>query len=296
VTRVLILGGAGMLGHRLYLAARDRFTTMTTIRSWASLGEAATLFERSDVIEGVDAMHVDSMVSAFVAARPEVVVNCIGLVKQRREAKEPLAALGINAVLPHRLAALCAASNARLIHLSTDCVFSGTRGRYSESDYADADDLYGRTKLLGEVSTGGALTLRTSMIGRELGRGTGLLEWFLAQGDRAPGFTRAVFSGLTTSVLANLICDLIEHHPGLDGLYHVAAEPITKYDLLRLVSGAFGRATIVEPTEGPSVDRSLNGHTFADAVAFTAPSWPQMVSQLAADPLPYERIRTHDDA
>jgi dTDP-4-dehydrorhamnose reductase len=296
VTRVLVLGGAGMLGHRLYLAARDRFPTMTTIRSWASLGVAATLFERSDVIECADARNPDSLARAFADARPEVVVNCIGLVKQRREGNEPLAALEINAVLPHRLAALCAASGARFIHLSTDCVFSGARGQYSERDVADADDLYGRTKLLGEVSMGGALTLRTSMIGRELGRGTGLLEWFLAQRERAPGFTRAVFSGLTTPVLANLICDLIEHHPGLDGLYHVAAEPITKYDLLGLVSDAFGVSTLVEPTEGPSIDRSLDGRRFADAVAFTAPSWSHMVSQLAADPLPYERIRTHDDA
>jgi dTDP-4-dehydrorhamnose reductase len=296
VTRVLVLGGAGMLGHRLYLAARDRFTTMATVRSWASLGAATTLFERSDVIEGVDAFHADTVPRAFAAARPEVVVNCIGLVKQRSEAKEPLSALEVNAVLPHRLAALCEASGARFIHLSTDCVFSGARGRYSERDHADADDLYGRTKLLGEVSTGRALTLRTSMIGRELGRGSGLLEWFLAQDGRAPGFTRAVFSGLTTTVLANLICELIEHHPELRGLYHVAAESISKYDLLRLASDAFGVATIVEPTPGPSIDRSLDGRKFADATAFTAPSWPDMLKQLAADPLPYERIRKHDGA
>jgi dTDP-4-dehydrorhamnose reductase len=285
-----------MLGHRLYLAARDRFPTMTMIRSWASLGVAATLFERSEVIECADARNPDGLARVFAGARPEVVVNCIGLVKQRPESNDPLAALEVNAVLPHRLAALCAAGGARLIHLSTDCVFSGARGRYSEADFADVDDLYGRSKLLGEVSTAGALTLRTSMIGRELGRGTGLLEWFLRQGERAPGFTRAIFSGLTTPVLANLICDLIEHHRGLDGLYHVAAEPISKYDLLRLAADAFGVATIVEPTEGPSVDRSLDGRKFAEAVTFTAPSWSQMLKQLAADPLPYERIRKHDVA
>ena len=296
MTRVLILGGSGMLGHRLYLAARERFATTATVRSWAALGAARSVFDRSHVIDGIDASHLDSVVRAFGAARPDVVVNCVGLVKQREEAKDPLAALAINAALPHQLAGLCSATGSRLIHLSTDCVFSGSRGRYSEDDRADADDLYGRTKLLGEVSTAPALTLRTSMIGRELGRGTGLLEWFLAQQTHAAGFTRAIFSGLTTPVLAALLVDLIEHQPGLHGLYHVAAEPISKCELLRLAARAFNVPTVVEPTEGAAVDRSLDGSKFARVARFVAPSWPVMLKELAEDPLPYERIRNGNDA
>jgi len=289
--RVLILGGSGMLGHKLVQTLKPRFEVWTTLRSGTAAYGRTGLCEMSRVIPGVDGHRFETIVSAFACARPAVVVNCIGIIKQVKAAKDPIESLTINALLPHRVAGLCAATGARLIHISTDCVFAGTRGSYRESDVADAADLYGRSKLLGEVDAP-ALTLRTSIVGRELRGSTGLLEWFLSRaGGSADGYTRARFSGVTTPQLASVVGDLIERHAELSGLYHVAAAPISKHDLLLLIRDAFGLCVDVRPREEPAIDRTLDGSRFAAETGLRAPDWPAMVRSLAADPTPYEDWR-----
>jgi len=291
MTRVLVLGGSGMLGHKLVQRLRGRFDVWTTIRSGLAAYQRAGICEPSHVIAGVDAHRFDAVVSAFAAVRPAVVVNCIGIVKQLQAAKDPIETLTINALFPHRLAALCAAADARLIHISTDCVFAGTRGGYKESDVPDANDLYGRSKLLGEVDAP-ALTLRTSMIGREMHGTAGLLEWFLARaGGAADGYTRARFSGVTTIELASIVAEVIDRHPRLAGLYHVAAAPIAKHDLLLLIRDAFGLRVEVRPTPEPAIDRSLDGSRFGRETGLEAPDWPAMIAAAAGDPTPYQEWR-----
>jgi dTDP-4-dehydrorhamnose reductase len=281
---ILILGAGGMLGHRLWLTLRQRHTVVPTARHPSrALVEASPAGAR-EIVTGVDASQFDSVVRAVADARPQVVVNCIGIVKQRPEAKDPIASLTVNALFPHRLASLCRAAGARLVHVSTDCVFSGARGRYVESDAPDADDLYGRTKLLGEVQGPGNLTLRTSIIGRELATGQGLVEWFLAQpGPDVPGYARAIFSGLTTHELSRVVSMVVERFPGLEGLYHVAADPIAKADLLALLNEAFACGHTIRPVDGPAIDRSLDGSRFRAATGWSAPSWPDMVREMARD-------------
>jgi dTDP-4-dehydrorhamnose reductase len=221
---------------------------------------------------------------ALDLARPDAIVNCIGLVKQHARATDPEANLTINARFPHRLARLAAARGARLVHLSTDCVFSGRTGGYREDDDLDAPDLYGRTKALGEVSGDGVLTLRTSMVGRELRGAHGLVEWFLAQrGTRVRGYTRAFFSGMTTRVLSEAIVDVVAKWPELSGIYHVAADRISKHDLLQLLNEAFGTKTTIEPDASVTIDRSLCGDRFREATGWGAPSWSAMVAALAAE-------------
>jgi len=222
----------------------------------------------------------------------EAVVNCIGVVKQDAAAKDPLASITVNALFPHRLAQLARASGARLVHLSTDCVFSGREGNYDESSRPDAEDLYGRTKLLGEVAGENCLTIRTSMIGRELAGAHGLLEWFLSQdGGRVRGFRRAVFSGFTTSALADVIAEVLSEHASLSGVWHVAAEAINKFDLLCLVREVYGLRVEIEPDESFVCDRSLDGSRFREATGIVAPSWPEMIRRMREDPTPYEEIR-----
>jgi dTDP-4-dehydrorhamnose reductase len=187
---------------------------------------------------------------------------------------------------------LCQGAAARLIHISTDCVFSGRKGHYSESDVADAEDLYGRSKFLGEVSYEGCLTLRTSMIGRELDTSHGLLEWFLSQeGKAVPGYTRAIFTGFTTNALAEIIAQIITHYTAMHGIWHVASEPISKFDLLSLVKEIYGLHIHIEPDDTVKTDRSLNADQFRRATGLTPPSWPDMVQQMYADPTPYSQIR-----
>jgi dTDP-4-dehydrorhamnose reductase len=288
--RLLILGGAGMLGHKLWQSAAGTIDTWATVRDERALTHRPPL-DPARLVPGVQADQFDTVVRAFASIRPDVAVSCIGVVKQRGEARDPLVSLTVNSLFPHRLAALCSAAGTRLIHISTDCVFAGRTGGYRESDEPDASDLYGRTKQLGEVSGPGALTLRTSIVGRELVTSQGLVEWFLAQRTRAPGFTKAVFSGLTTIELSRVILRVIASHPGLEGLYHVASKPITKYDLLVLLNREYGRGLTIEPDESVRIDRSLDGTRFRDATGYTAPDWPAMIAGMAADETPYDRWR-----
>jgi dTDP-4-dehydrorhamnose reductase len=280
-----------MLGHQLYHAARARFETWVTVRQDAAAGHP--LFpEPPRVITGVDATRPDSYADAIARLRPHAIINAVGLIKQRSEGGDPVEAIQINALFPHQLGRCAAAAGARLIHLSTDCVFSGRRGGYCESDLADATDLYGRSKLLGEVTGPGALTLRTSMIGRELSSTRGLVEWFLSRGNQeASGFTHAIFSGLTTPVLAALILEIVERHPHLTGLYHVSAAPIDKHRLLHLLNAAFGANVRITPSDRLQIDRSLDGSRFREATGFVAPSWKAMINDLAAHPIPYGHWR-----
>src|SRR4051794_34454853 len=260
---VLVLGGSGMLGHELWRMCAERFDAYATVRSDEPSGPVTEALDADRIVPGVRAEEPRTIARALDETQPEAVVNCIGIVKQAVEDPEP--AIRVNALFPHRLAAACRERDIRLIHVSTDCVFSGQAGGYMESDLPDPVDTYGRSKLLGEPATPGALTIRTSMIGRELATSHGLLEWFLAQsGGSVRGFERAVFSGPTTPVLSRAIADVIERHHDLEGLWHVSAAPIAKHDLLLLLRDAFELDLDIEPDDSVAIDRSLDSSRFRD--------------------------------
>jgi dTDP-4-dehydrorhamnose reductase len=281
--RILILGGDGMLGHQLLRHFSGRHDVRVTLRLGPEVYEAHRLFELGTIFYGIDAASTEALVPVIAEFSPEVVVNAVGIVKQRTEAKEVIPSIEINSLLPHRLALLCRTIGARLIHFSTDCVFSGRRGNYRETDQADAEDLYGRTKLLGEVSESHCLTLRTSMIGPELSRKTGLLEWFFSQrGKTVKGFTKAIFSGFPTSELAHLVELTLMKVPAIHGLYHVASEPISKYDLLSLVRDRFGLPITIERDTAFECDRSLDASRFHRDTGYKPPAWEAMIDNLAS--------------
>jgi dTDP-4-dehydrorhamnose reductase len=289
--RVLILGGSGMLGHKLWQTFSQRFDAFVTFRQPANQYVGYGIFDEARSIGGISATDI-AVTNALAQVQPQVVVNCIGIVKQDAAASDPLTSISINALFPHLLARICSAANARLIHISTDCVFSGRQGNYSEEAVSDAEDLYGRTKYLGEVSGQGCLTLRTSMIGRELKGTHGLVEWFLSQqGNNIRGFRRAIFSGFTTNALTRIIGDIIETHPNLEGVYNLAANPISKFDLLTLIKLKGDLKVDVEPDETFICDRSLNGERFHAATNFVPPSWSDMVDGIFNDSTPYDEIR-----
>jgi dTDP-4-dehydrorhamnose reductase len=287
--RALVFGGAGMLGHRLWRELDARMETFVTLRRPYLDYASFAWFDERRVIDRVDATTDEDVERALRVAKPNVVFNAVGLVKQRRDAADPVGAISVNSLLPHRLASRCGVIGARLIHVSTDCVFSGDRGGYTESDVPDARDLYGRSKLLGEVDAGRCLTIRTSMVGREIRSARGLLEWFLAhRGQRVPGFTRARFSGLSTFELSRLLADVAQRHDGLNGVWHAAGEPITKYDLLAMVNDRFELGSTLEPDDSLACDRTLDASRFLYATGYRPPTWAAMVAELAADPTPYD--------
>ena len=280
MTPVLVLGGTGMLGHVLWRTCRDHgMEAFATVREE---GGPATVLDPARVISGVTVEEPDSVGRALEETGATVAVNCIGVVKQSATTRDPVATIRSNSLFPHQLAASCREREVRLIQISTDCVFSGRRGGYLEEDIPDPIDLYGRSKLLGEVENDATLTLRTSMIGRELERSNGLLEWFLTEaGGSVRGFTRAVFTGPTTPVLSRAIVELIDRHPTLEGLYHLGADPIDKYTLLCLLRDAFALDVQIEADDTVEVDRSLDSRRFRTATGWEPPSWPEMAAELA---------------
>jgi dTDP-4-dehydrorhamnose reductase len=290
--RILILGGAGMLGHKLVQALARDFETWTTVRGPAAPYARYELLDPERIITGIDANNFEDIVAAFARVRPHAVVNCIGIIKQLPAASDPVLNLTINSLLPHRLQRLCSANEARLIHFSTDCVFNGRKGRYTEDDPSDAVDLYGRTKFLGETSGDGALTIRSSVIGRELMTAHGLVEWFLAQrGESVRGYTRAIYSGFTTRMMARIVRTILLEHPALAGTVQISSEPISKHDLLGLLRDAFDVDVRIVPDDGVQIDRSLDSTRFRTLAAFVPPSWPEMIAEMASDATPYDEWR-----
>ena len=280
--KLLVLGATGMLGNAMLRVFTDS-PGFDAVGSARSPGGVRVLPERlrARVMTGVDVENADALARLIDTVRPQVVINCVGLIKQLAQANDPLTALPINALLPHRLSRLCSLVGARLVHISTDCVFSGAKGLYKEDDAPDAQDLYGRSKLLGEVTgEAHAITLRTSIIGHELASAHALVNWFLAQTGSVRGFSRAVFSGLPTAVLAEVIRDHVLPHPSLTGLYHVSAEPIDKLNLLQLVAKAYGKATEIIPDERLVIDRSLDSTRFRAATGFQPKSWPDLIETM----------------
>lgn len=279
--RILILGAGGMLGNAMIRVLSEKldWKVYGTIRS-----ENTKHFFSTDIagrlLSSVDVEQHDSIVQAFTKSQPDVVINCVGLIKQLADADNPLQAIPINSLLPHRLAKLCELSGARLVHMSTDCVFSGSKGMYVETDISDAYDLYGRSKLLGEVDYPNAITLRTSIIGHELAGSRSLVGWFLAQQGSAKGFNRAIFSGLPTVEIARIIRDYVIPQPDLHGLYHVSAEPINKYELLCLVAQVYEKDIEIIPDDRLMIDRSLNSDRFKLATSYKPPVWPALIKQM----------------
>ncbi len=279
--RVLVLGASGMLGNAVMriFASDQKFDVFGTIRSptWTRyFGETL----QPNLIPHIDVERFEDLMAAVNLSRPDVIINCVGVVKQLSDASDPLAALPINSLLPHRLARLADVAGARLVHLSTDCVFSGAQGLYTEDDFPDAYDLYGRSKLIGEVDYANAVTLRTSIIGHELAGSRSLLNWFLAQEGEVKGFRKAIFSGLPTVEMARIIRDYVIPKPELRGVYHVSAEPIDKLALLELVAKAYRKSIAIIPSDDLVIDRSLNSNRFRTATGYRPAPWPELVAAM----------------
>lgn len=279
--RVLVLGGSGMLGHCLLLHFADRgFEVKATMRQGEAAYQRFGMFPTARCFFGVDLRDVSAVQGVLAQFRPDVVLNAAGLVKQRDIAKQALPCLEINAVFPHRLAELCEPLGARILHISTDCVFSGARGNYRETDPIDATDVYGLTKYLGEPREGNCLTLRTSILGPELERQQGLFEWFMAQRGTVRGFRNATYTGFTTFEMARILERMVVKFPEARGLYHVSSEPISKYELLCKIKAQAGLSTEIVPDDTVRYDRSLDSSRFRKAFGYTPPDWDVMVAEL----------------
>jgi dTDP-4-dehydrorhamnose reductase len=291
--KILILGGTGMLGHRLWIHLRREHEVWVTVREDHNPFPNMLEFPEEYIHYGVDGLVIDEVARAITSIQPDVVINCIGVIKQLETARDPVLSISLNSLFPHKVAAICLAAKIRMIHISTDCVFSGKRGRYVESDISDAEDLYGRSKFLGEVQYPHTITLRTSIIGQELKTRLGLIEWFLMQMGTIHGFQNAIFSGFTTIELSNLIINYVLTQPEINGLYHVSSDPISKYDLLQLAKRAYQKEIEIQPDQDFFCDRSLDSSHFRQDTGYQPPSWPEMIDKMADQATFYNQIRAY---
>lgn len=282
---VLILGATGMLGHTLLktLSQDPKLEVFGTARHKT----AKSLFPKElakKILANVDVENDQSLLKLFNKVKPDVVINCVGLIKQIGASEDVLQAIPINSLLPHRLAYLTKQIKARLVLMSTDCVFTGKKGNHKETDKPDCTDLYGQSKLLGEiVDQHHVLTIRTSIIGHELRGGHSLVNWFLKQKGAATGYTKAIYSGLPTIELANIIHNLILPNPKLAGLYQIASEPISKFDLLSLIANTYKKKVALTKASSPKIDRSLSYAKFKKQTGYKPKSWVQLIQEMHDD-------------
>lgn len=281
-----------MLGHKLVQTWNAKFDVWTTIRGGFENYEKYKIFDERKTLDNVDVSNVISVEKIVEKIRPDVIVNAVGIIKQISDSKDIIKTLKINSIFPHQLSEIAKNVNARLICISTDCVFNGAKGDYTEEDIADALDLYGKSKNLGEVIGENCLTIRTSIIGRELQTEHSLVEWFLTnKGEKVVGYSNAVYSGFPSIYLAHILENIIVNHRELAGLYHVSSQPINKFELLQLIRDAYNVDIQIKKFENFYIDRSLNSAKFRETIGFQSPAWKEMINMMANDPTPYDDWR-----
>ena len=281
-----------MLGHKLVQQWQKFFDVYTTIRTEFKNVEKLLIFNRLKTFERIEINEINKVAEVVQIVQPNVIINAVGIIKQVPSSKDTIKTLMTNSIFPHQLAQIAAAANARLITISTDCVFRGDKGNYNENDIPDADDLYGKSKNLGEVTGENALTVRSSIIGREINSAHSLVEWFLSnRGGKVKGFEQAIYSGFPTKIFARILAEIIVDHPRLNGLYHVSSDPINKYDLLNLINDRYQARVDIERSDELRIDRSLDSSKFRKETGFQPASWEEMIEEMAADETPYDDWR-----
>lgn len=289
--KVLILGVTGMLGHTLYKMMfhnNEKFDVYGTTRNLDGLDEYFNDLENKSIQSGVDADKFDTLIDAIASVNPDIIINCIGIIKQLPIANDPLTAITINAQLPHKIAEIAKNIDARLIHISTDCIFNGAKGNYTEIDPSNAKDLYGKTKFLGEVTYPHCITLRTSIIGHELKTEFSLIDWFMSQEDEVNGFTKAIYSGFPTYEMVNIITNYVIPNNKLCGLFHVSSDAISKYDLLQTMKDIYKKDIKIIPKGNLILDRSLDSSKFRKITGYKVPSWNVMLNDM------YQHVMNND--
>lgn len=289
---ILIIGGSGMLGHKVYQRLKTQADVFATVRSGFADLEGFGIFNKPNIFPEIDVTDIAAVKRVIAIVRPDCVINCVGIVKQNPTVADKIRTIAINSIFPNQLAKLSTEFGFRLIAISTDCVFDGKKDNYSEADEPNARDIYGLSKYLGEVSQENVLTIRTSIIGRELTTSHSLVEWFLRnRGGRVDGYKNAIYSGFPTIELADILANIIREFPLVNGLLHISSDPISKFDLLTLLNRHFDANISIEPSDELVVDRSLDSGRFREITGFQSPDWGTMIARMASDSTPYDEFR-----
>jgi len=280
--RILILGSTGLLGNTFtkYFFDKEDFQTFAAVRNYSKIKFFNKKYhERFVHIENI--LDYKTTEKTIKNIKPDILINCLGITKKNiSSSNNSEEFISINSLLPYRLQKICADLGSRLIHFSTDCIFSGNKGLYSENDNPDPIDLYGRSKLLGELNFENTLTIRKSVIGHELISKNGLLEWFLFQNQFVEGYKNAIFSGTTVLELAILIENYIIPRNDLKGIINIPGQSISKFDLLRTIADIYNKKIDIIPNELIKLDRSLDGSKFNKLTGYHPKPWPLLIKAM----------------
>ena len=281
--KLLILGSNGLIGNTLtkYFLSKNNYEITGVVRNDSKINLFSRNYKQNFVTIS-NLLNFNAIERTIEKIQPNLVINCIGLTNKVKYKDFNLVEsyIKINSLFPHKLYEICNKYEIRLIHLSSDCVFSGKKGFYDENDLPDPNDIYGRSKLLGEIDNKNSITIRKSVIGHELGTEKGLLEWFLSQQEVVKGFKNAIFSGITVLELANLIENFIIPNKNLHGLLHVSGNSISKYDLLKIIAEVYNKSINICPDQSIKIDRSLNSAKFNKLTGYKIKPWPILIKSM----------------
>lgn len=298
VHKILILGASGMLGHQMWRRLNEWSRTtghqiLGTVRKSKDHYKNLGLSNTQNLIDGVDVGDFKKLNLLLDDVKPTVVINCVGLTLRKKDLADIEKCYQLNGMLPQFVGHWCGTHNAKLFHFSTDCVFDGKKGgAYAEADMPTAFDHYGVSKYLGEVGSGNNLTMRLSIVGRELENKTELFEWIFSQADKsAKGFAAAKYTGMTTNWVAREVIRILENHPELSGVYQVSSEVITKFEIMQKLNEKFKLNIQIEKNSDYAVDKSLDSSRYQKATGFVKPTWDQMIDDLFADREFYEQLK-----
>lgn len=281
--KIIVLGASGMLGHKVFeiLSKYDEYDVYGTVTSISSFRNCLPKQFNNHIVKNIYANKIETVEVLIKKAKPNVVINCIGIIKQNKDSKDYINSITINTLFPHLVANLCEKYNSRFITIATDCVFDGTKGDYKDSDLPTCHDVYGMTKYLGEVKDKeNSLTLRTSIIGHELDSSISLLDWFLSQDNVVKGYKKAIFSGFTTLEFAKLLAEKIIPNKKLFGLYQISVDPISKYKLLKIITDIYKKNIRITIDDEVKINRSLNSDILRKIINYKPPKWQDLVFEM----------------
>lgn len=271
--KILILGVNGLLGNRVFLnLSKNKKLNIYGLARKKSLNKS---FSAKKIIYGVDVSDFKKLRNTIKLLKPDVILNCVGVINKKIKSIKEAKVIKINSLLPHYLDNLSAQFKFKLIHISTDCIFKGNKNFYNENSLSDVDNLYGLSKSAGEINNNRSLTIRTSIIGHELNSQNGLVDWFLSQ-KTVFGFANVIYSGMTTNELSKIIENCILRY-NLRGLYQVSSAPISKFDLLKLINNIYNSNINIKKNISIKKKLVLKSDRFKKETKYRVSSWEKQI-------------------
>jgi len=292
--KILILGAGGMLGHKLYQTLSKTYDDVIPVfRKNKEHYHKFNLYKPEKMIGNTDVTDQSKLLAVLNSVKPDIICNCIGKTTRKINSEDSQSVIYLNSFLPHFISKWSSENNSYFIHFSTDCVFSGKNGPYKPNDFRDSRDLYGLSKILGETNSKYGLTIRTSIVGREIENQTEFFEWiFSSKNKSVSGYKNVFYSGVTTNYLSEVVAQLITKDSKSHGLLQVASPPISKLNLIKKVNSLFGLGMKINTDASKVSNKILSPVKFTITSGIKTQTWDEMLNTLKKENSYYENLNT----